>query len=182
MSHDRAADHDTPTTHRADDQTEDLTLIAVAAVAENGVIGSEGALPWPSLPADRHQYRARVADDPVALGRRTFEAMQANLPGTAQIVLSRSERHYAAESVFPVQTVVEALDQTRALGADRLYVLGGAAIYALFQPHIDRMVLSRVPGEYEGDAFYPEWDADAWTLVDRAPKDGFTIEQYRRGA
>lgn len=180
MGHDRAADYDTPTADRADALTQDLTLIAVAAVAENGVIGAGGELPWPSLPADRAQYRDRVADDPVALGRRTFEAMRADLPGTAQIVLSRSDRRYAAESVYPVQTVAGALDQTRALGADRLYVLGGAAIYALFQPHVDRMVLSRVPGAYEGDAFYPEWDADVWTLVDRSPKDGFAIEQYRR--
>ena len=158
----------------------ELTLISVAAVADNGVIGDDGEIPWPSLPADRRQYRTRVAEYPVALGRRTFEAMLDDLPGRIQIVLSRSEPSYEVETAVVVETVEAAIEQAREAGADRLYVLGGGAIYELFQPHLDRMVLSRVPGEYEGDAVYPDWDPAAWELVEQTPYDEFTVKQYRR--
>jgi len=157
-----------------------MDLVAVAAVAENGVIGDDGEIPWESLPEDRRQYRARVADDAVALGRRTFEAMRNNLPGRAQIVLSRSNPSYDIETAAVVDSVEAAIEQVRRLEADRLYVLGGGAIYGLFQSHLDRMVLSRVPGEYEGDTVYPDWDPIDWHLLEQTPYDGFTVEEYRR--
>jgi dihydrofolate reductase len=69
----------------------------VAAVAENSVIGRNGELPWPSIPADKRQYRTRIADWPVVLGRRTVDSMRADLPGTAQVVLSRSASEYDSE-------------------------------------------------------------------------------------
>jgi len=62
------------------------------------------------------------------------------------------------------------------------YVIGGATIYELFLPHVDRMVLSLVPGEYEGDAFYPEWDEDEWDVESETEYDGFTLTEWvRRG-
>jgi dihydrofolate reductase len=146
-----------------------MELITVAAVAENGVIGRDGELPWPSIPADKRQYRSRIAEHPVILGRRTFDSMRDDLPGAAQVVLSRSV------SAFDV-----AVETAEALGFDRAYVIGGAGIYELFQPAVDRMVLSRVPGEYEGDTYFPEWDADDWRLVERTPYDEFTLEEWVR--
>jgi len=101
-------------------------LISVAAVAENGVIGRNGELPWPSIPADKRQYRTRIADWPVILGRRTFDSMREDLPGTAQVVLGR------------------------------------------------------IPGEYDGDAYFPEWDANELTVVNRTPYDDFTLEEWVR--
>jgi dihydrofolate reductase len=59
-------------------------------------------------------------------------------------------------------------------------VIGGAGIYELFQPVVDRLVLGRVPGEYEGDAYFPEWDTDDWRLVERTPHDEFTPEKWVR--
>jgi len=157
-----------------------VELISIAAVAENGVIGDDGELPWPSLPADKRQYRARVADSPVALGRRTFEAMRENLPGSAQVVLSRTERDYDVETAHHAGTVEEAVAVAESLGSDRLYVLGGGAIYALFQPHLDRMYLSRVPGGYEGDTVYPDFDEREWRLAGTTDYEGFTLEAWVR--
>ena len=158
----------------------DVELVSVAAVSENGVVGREGELPWPSIPADRKQYRARIADDPVILGRRTFESMLDDLPGRAQIVLSRSEREYDLEHVSHAADVEAAIERVRSLGADLAYVIGGAAVYELFQPHLGRMVLSRVHGTYDGDTYYPEFDADEWTLLEETPYDRFTLEEWRR--
>jgi len=157
-----------------------MELISVAAVAENGVLGDDGELPWESIPADKRQYRERTADHPVVLGRRTFESMLDDLPGSEQIVMSRSERSFTVPTAHHAADVAEALDVARSLGADRAHVLGGGAIYDLFQPHVDRMVLSRVHGTYEGDTRYPEWDESAWELVDSEAHDRFTLEEWVR--
>lgn len=159
--------------------SETVELVAVAAVAANGVIGDDGEVPW-TLPEDRAQYRDRVADGVVILGRRTFEAMLDDLPGRVQLVVSRHPPTYDIPTAHPVSGVPEAVDVTRSLGDDIAFVLGGAGIYALFQPYLDRMILSRVPGEFEGDARYPDWDPDDWRLVDRTPHDGFTVEEWIR--
>ncbi|MDS0240111.1 MULTISPECIES: dihydrofolate reductase HdrA [unclassified Haloferax] len=157
-----------------------MELVSVAALAENRVIGRDGELPWPSIPADKEQYRARIADDPVVLGRATFESMLDDLPGSAQIVMSRSERSFSVDTARRAASVEDAVDIGASLGAETAYVIGGAAIYALFQPHLDRMVLSRVPGEYEGDAFYPEWDDDEWVLDVATDYEGFTLQEWVR--
>jgi len=156
-----------------------MELVSVAALSDNRVIGTEDDLPW-HLPEDKKQYRERVAGHPVVLGRRTFEMMRDDLPGSAQIVLSRSERTFEEPTAYHAGGVDEAVSIAESLDADRAYVLGGAGIYRLSQPHLDRMVLSRVPGEYEGDAFYPEFDAEEWDLVAETPYEGFTLEEWVR--
>jgi dihydrofolate reductase len=157
-----------------------MELVSVAAISENLVVGADGGIPWESLPEDHEQYRARVADNPVILGRRTFDSMRDDLPGRAQVVLSRTDREYDIETASHAGGVEEAIDRARALDADTVYVLGGGAIYALFQPYLDRMVLSRVPGEYEGDTAYPEWEKGEWKLVSEEPYERFTLEHWKR--
>ena len=80
----------------------------------------------------------------------------------------------------PVDPRLEQVETAEALDAETAYVLGGGGIYELFQPHADRMVLSRVPGEYEGDSTYPEWDREEWKLTDSTEYDRFTLEEWRR--
>jgi len=157
-----------------------MELVTVAAVAANGVIGRDGDLPWPSIPADKRQYRERIADSPVILGRRTFDSMRDDLPGTTQIVLSRSSTAYDVASAHHAAGVDDAVATVESLGSDRAYVIGGAAIYDLFQPRVDRLVLSRIPGEYDGDASFPDWDPDTWTVVDRTEYEAFTLEEWVR--
>ena len=157
-----------------------MELVSVAAVADNLAIGQNGDIPWESIPEDREQYRSRIADDPVILGRRTFDSMRDDLPGSAQIVMSRSEGAFDVETAHHAADVEAAIDLADELGDDAAYVIGGAAIYELFLPHVDRMVLSRVPGEYEADTFYPEWDDDEWELVAETPSDEFTLQLWER--
>ena len=157
-----------------------VELVSVAAVAENGVIGCDGELPWRSIPADKAQYRDRIADAPVILGRRTFESMRDDLPGRAQIVLSRTERKYGVETAVQADSVETAIDRVRSFGDDLAYAIGGGGIYELFQPHIDRMVLSRVHGTFEGDTYYPGWDEGGWELIDETVYDRFTLEEWQR--
>lgn len=157
-----------------------MELVSVAAIADNLVIGRDGEIPWPSIPADREQYRDRVKDSPVILGRVTFESMLEDLPGSAQIVLSRSEREWDVETAYAARTVSEAIEIADRLDAETVYVLGGGGVYSLFQPHLDRMILTRVPGTYEGDSHYPEWDPSEWDLLERTAYDTFAVEEWER--
>jgi dihydrofolate reductase len=157
-----------------------VELVSVAALAENRVIGDDGGIPWPSLPADRAQYRALVADAPVVLGRRTFDSMRDDLPGSAQVVLSRSVDSVDVPTAHVVGGVDEAVETLESLGAPVAYVLGGGAVYELFQPRVDRMVLSHVPGEWAGDATYPEWDDSEWAVASEESGDGYTRREWVR--
>lgn len=162
------------------DSEDTVELVSVAAVAENGVIGRGGELPWESIPADKAQYRDLIADDAVILGRHTFESMREDLPGRTQIVLSRTEREYGVETAVHAGSVDGAVDRVRSFESDLAYVIGGGGIYDLFQPHVDRMVLSRVHGRYEGDTYYPEWNEDDWKQTDETVYGRFTLEGWRR--
>jgi dihydrofolate reductase len=157
-----------------------MELISIAAVAANGVIGQNGELPWPNISADKQQYRDRIRDSPVILGRVTFDSMRDDLPGTEQIVLSRSESSFDVESAHHASGIDDTVMTVESLGSDHAYVIGGAGIYDLFQPEVDRMVLSRIPGEYDGDAYFPDWDTDDWTMVDRTRYEDFTVEEWIR--
>jgi len=106
--------------------------------------------------------------------------MLENLPGVAQIVLSRSEQKFEVPTAHHAGSVDGAVAVAEGLGAETVYVIGGAVIYDLFQPHLDRMVLSRVPGEYDGDAVYPAWDDEVWTLESTSEYDRFRLEEWVR--
>ena len=153
-----------------------MEIIAVAAVAENGVIGDGPTLPW-DLPAEVRRYRERVAGETVAIGRRTFEMFD-DPPGARQLVLSRSDRHYDEPTVTHAGSVDHAIEHARENGASILYVLGGAEIYGAFLPHYDRMILSRIDGEYEGDATFPTFDAREWERTEQQRYDGYTLETW----
>ena len=157
-----------------------MELVSVAAISDNLVIGKDGEIPWESLPEDKRQYRGRIASHPVILGRVTFESMLDDLPGAAQIVLSRRERDFDVDTAHLAGSVEEAIELAESLDDEIAYVIGGAKIYELFQPHLDRMILSRVPGEYEGESRYPPWDEKAWTLVEQTECEGFTLEEWVR--
>jgi len=166
-----------------------VQLVSVAALAENRAIGRDGEVPWPHIETDVRQYRERVAGSPVILGRRTFDSMRDDLPGSRQIVVSRSvdavdvPTAVVADGVgSAIRRAEEIADRDGNSGGDPVYVLGGGTIYELFQPHLDRMVLSHVIGSYEGDTFYPAWDSEEWGVADETEFDRFTLREWvRRG-
>lgn len=103
--------------------------------------------------------------------------MREDLPGTAQVVLNQSASEYDIESAHHTAGVDDAVGIVESLGYDRAYVIGGAGIYNLFQPIVDQIVLSQIPGEYDGDAYFPDWDRTEWIVVDRTLYDDFTLEE-----
>ena len=157
-----------------------MELVAVAAIAENRALGRAGEIPWPSLPADRRQYRERVADSPVILGRRTFQSMLEDLPGRRHLVLSRSLDDIPVDTATIVRSPEEAIDVAERSGAECVYVIGGGRVYESFLPHYDRMILTRVPGRYAADTYFPDWDRTEWECVDETAYENFTVEEWVR--
>ena len=134
----------------------------VVARAENGVIGRDGALPW-HLPDDLRRFKALTLGAPMVMGRKTFESLPGLLPGRRHIVLSRS-RDWTADGAELVHDVPEAL---RVAGAPRLSVIGGAEIFRLFEPLADRIDLTEVHADIEGDTVLPPFDPAKWEEVAR---------------
>ncbi len=143
------------------DVTEDgQTLVVIYARAANGAIGKNGRLPW-HLPADLKRFKALTMDAPMIMGRKTFESLPGLLPGRRHIVLTRREL-WDSEGAEVVRSVDEAL---AAAGGGTVSVIGGAAIYDIFLPRADKVELTQIHAEYEGDTFMPplgaEWEISA---------------------
>jgi dihydrofolate reductase len=148
----------------ADDATQpEITLIA--AVADNGVIGAEGGMPW-HLPADLAHFKRLTLGKPVLMGRLTWEAIGRPLPGRANLVLTR-DLHWRAEGAERVTSLDQALDVARNAGAAELMVIGGAEVYRQALPRAARIYLTRVHAEPWGDTWFPELDPDEWREVGR---------------
>ena len=119
------------------------------ARADNGVIGRDGHLPW-HLPADLKRFKAQTIGRPMIMGRKTFESFPSPLPGRRHIVLTR-DRSWSAAGAEVVHSVEEAL----ALAGGDAAVIGGAEVFALFLDQADRVELTEVHAEPEGDATVP---------------------------
>jgi dihydrofolate reductase len=121
-------------------------ITLVVARAENGVIGRDGKLPW-HLPADLKRFKALTMGSAMVMGRKTFESLPGLLPGRRHIVLSR-DRDWSAPGAEVAHSVEEALQRA---GSDRVSVIGGADVFALFLPLADRVELTEVLAAVAGD-------------------------------
>lgn len=143
-----------------------LTITLIAAVADNGVIGRDGQLPW-RLPGDLKHFKSRTMGCPVVMGRRTWETLDAPLPGRTNIVLTRSP-DYVAEGAQIVHDISDAISLASAHATEcahhEVFIAGGGEIYALALPHADVMDLTLVHAEVPGDARFPEFDESQWEI------------------
>ena len=130
------------------------------ARADNGVIGRDGALPW-RLPADLKRFKAQTMGKPMIMGRKTFESFPSPLPGRRHIVLTRDSGWSAAGAEvahYPASAVALA-------NAEEIAVIGGAEVFALFLPDAERIELTEVHIEPEGDALVPP--LEGWREIAR---------------
>jgi len=127
---------------------------AIAAMSANRVIGREGALPW-RLPEDMKFFRAQTTGHPIVMGRKTWDSLGRPLPGRRNIVLSRT-----MEAVAGME-VVRSVEELDALGLEGdVYIIGGAEIYRLLLPRCVAVYLTVLEAAAEGDAFFPEFEAE----------------------
>jgi dihydrofolate reductase len=141
----------------------------VVAVARNGVIGRDNALPW-RLPADLAHFKRVTMGHPIVMGRRTYESIGKPLPGRKNIVVTRDAAYQA-----PGCTVVHSLDEAwkAAAGADEVCVIGGTTLFEETLPVADVIHLTEVEAEVEGDTWFPALDRSQWheAEVARHPAD-----------
>ena len=130
------------------------------ARADNGVIGVDGRLPW-HLPADLKRFKAQTLGRPMIMGRKTFDSFPAPLPGRRHIVLTR-DPGWRADGAEPVDSVEAAITSA---GEGEIMVIGGAEVFALFEPRADRIELTEVHATPDGDAVVPRYTG--WREVAR---------------
>jgi dihydrofolate reductase len=161
-----------------------VKVALVAAVARSGVIGRDGTIPW-RIPEDVAFFKELTTGHPVVMGRRTWESIPDRfrpLPERRNVVVTRNPE-WSAEGAERAGSVEEALRLVD--GAEQVYVVGGAEIYATALPYADELVLTEIDGEFEGDRFFPDWERDDFEEVWRDPRvaaDGtrFAFVTYRR--
>jgi dihydrofolate reductase len=154
----------------------------MAAIARNGVIGREGALPW-HLPDDMRRFRKTTMGHVLVMGRKTYESIGRPLPGRTTVVVTRQDGWPPAADlpagVFVARSVPEALDLAATID-DQVFVQGGAQVYAEALPVADILELTWVDAEPDGDTRFPEVDWSKWTEEARETFPGGSWVTYRR--
>lgn len=137
-------------------------IVLILARAKNGVIGHDGDLPW-HIPADLRRFKQLTSGCPMIMGRKTFESLPGLLPGRRHIVITRDAKwdEDGAEPAFSVDAAL------RAANAPHVAIIGGAEIYRLFEPLADRIELTEVDLEPEGDTRIAAFDPARWTEIAR---------------
>ncbi len=141
----------------------------IVAVATNGTIGRNGDLPW-RLPADLRHFKRLTMGHHLIIGRRTWESVGVVLPGRTMVVVTRDPNYRAGvEGVLIAHSLQDALQL--AGGDDEPFVAGGAALYREAFDIVDRMYVTRIHADFEGDTFLPDFDAEQWVVVSEERHD-----------
>jgi dihydrofolate reductase len=166
-----------------------IPIILVVAVAENGVIGRDSALPW-RIRSDLKFFRSVTMNKPVVMGRKTWPSVGRPLPGRTTIVVTR-QPDFTAPGILVAPGLDQAMSAARGdalrRGADAIAVIGGTEIFAQTMPLADRIILTLVHAKPPGDTYFPKIDPAVWREADRRPQPrgpddeyGFTVVVYER--
>ena len=171
-----------------------MKLSIIVAMAENGVIGRDNELPW-RLPADLRRFREVTMGHAVVMGRRTFESIGRLLPGRDMIVVTRN-RHWTFDGLRVAHSLAEALALASLPGqgpgetdrelpekpaegpSDEVFVIGGAELFREALPRAERMYLTLVHAEVEGDVEFPTEGLDNWSLLSEETHDADERNEY----
>ncbi len=174
-----------------------VRISSIAAMAENNVIGKDGGMPW-HLPEDLKHFKRTTIGKPILMGRKSYESLGKPLPGRANIVISRSykdlpsnapsEIHQGMEAVahkvepqnedgpFLYASIEDGIEAAREMveeqGLDDIFITGGGEIYKQTLPVIDRLYITLIHREYEGDTYFPEFDWEDWSIISEEKHDG----------
>jgi len=147
----------------------------IAAMAHHRVIGIRNRMPW-HLPSDMKWFRQHTLGKPIVMGRKTFESFGSKpLPGRTNIIITRDASYQAADSIV-VTSIEQAIEAAGAV--DELMIIGGASFYEQMLPHTDRLYLTYVDAEIEGDAWFPEFDENQWQEIERIHRPADEKNKY----
>ena len=146
-----------------------MIISFVVAMGKNKVIGKNNSLPW-TMPADMKHFKDLTSGKPVIMGRKTFESIGKPLPKRINIIITR-DKDYDAQNCTVVHSIDEALEAAK--NATEVMVIGGAQIYKEFLPKANRMYLTIIDADFQGDTYFPKYDVTEWeeTAYEEHEKD-----------
>ena len=140
-----------------------MIISLIAAMGSNNVIGHDNSIPW-KLPNDMKRFKELTTGKPVIMGRKTFESIGRPLPNRINIIITR-DKNYKAIGCIVVHSAADALKAAK--GSQEAMVIGGAEIYRQFLPIANRMYLTFIDKNFEGDAYFPEFNKHEWKETSR---------------
>lgn len=152
-----------------------MTVILIAAVGSNGVIGVDNVLPW-RIPADLRRFKLLTVGHTLVMGRKTYDSIGRSLPGRRTVVVTR-QPDWSAPGVEVAHSLTAALNLA---DSNEIYVAGGGEIYRQALPLADRLELTEVDQAPVGDVTFPWFDRSQWRESARADHDGFRFVSYVR--
>jgi dihydrofolate reductase len=152
--------------HSGADRGMKPTLSLIAALAANGTIGRDNGMPW-HLPEDLKRFRALTMGHPIIMGRKTWDSLGRPLPGRTSIVLSRQPTPDLGGAIAVPSLEQAVAEAARAAGGDEAFIIGGAQLYALALPHVQRLLLTEIADPFDGDTTFPDFDRSAWQETSR---------------
>ena len=150
-----------------------MTVILIAAVGRNGVIGRDNDLPW-RIREDLRHFKELTLGHTLVMGRKTYDSIGRPLPGRRTVVVTR-QPDWSADGVDIVHSLEEALEYD-----GHLYIAGGGEIYHQALPYADHLELTEVDRSPDGDVTFPSIDPAHWTETARESHDGFSFVTFRR--
>ena len=157
----------------------------IAAIAENNVIGKDNDLIW-RLPADLKFFKETTSGHAIIMGRKNYESIGRPLPNRQNIIITRNPE-YQVEGCLVVNSLEAALEAAQANGDTEPFIIGGGEIYKMALPLVDKMYITRVHEEFDGDTFFPDVDYSKWDELKRERREPdeknvhpFTILIYKK--
>ena len=140
-----------------------MTISAIVAVAKNNVIGKDNDIPW-YLPADLKYFKKTTLNHHIIMGRNCYESIGKPLPKRTNVVMTRNP-FYMVTNCFITHSLEEALQLAEDNGEDEAFIIGGAQIYELAMDRCDKLYLTEVDLEVEGDVLFPKINMEEWELI-----------------
>jgi dihydrofolate reductase len=156
-----------------------MELVIIAAVSEDNVIGYKGGMPWGRIKEDLSHFRELTLNHPIIMGRKTFESIGRPLDKRVNIVLSNSQ--IEVPSIFNYNNLDEAIKYAGSLDKTA-FIIGGETLYrqAIYHQDVIRLELTRIPGSYEGDTFFPVINENIWRVQKMSCGEACNFVTYTR--
>ena len=137
----------------------------IAAMDENRVIGKDNKLPW-YIPEDFKWFKEKTAGKPVIMGRKTHESIGKNLPGRLNLVITRDKEYKSPyKNIYVYNSLENVMDENDAL--DELMVIGGTEIFSVMLPIANRMYITKIFTQFDGDTYFPKYNEKEWDIKER---------------
>jgi dihydrofolate reductase len=140
-----------------------MIISCIVATARKRVIGKDNAMPW-HLPADLAYFKKTTLGHPIILGRKNFEAIGRPLPGRANIIITK-DRSFACSNCTITYSIEEAIAEAKKIDQEEIFIIGGGSIYEQSMPYWQKLYLTEIELDTEGDVFFPTINMENWDLL-----------------